>query len=418
MTRPSLQYFRRLPARAPRGQFWLFFTSALFFNFGFSIFFFLFNLYLLGFHFTERSLGLIGGFMALGSILGTIPVGICAQRFGLRLTLVSGLLCTVVFSVLRICILAQTAQLALALLTGMTLCSWAVCLSPAIASLTREPERPFAFSLMFSSGIGVAALGALVAGQLPGWLRHLPQSFTASEASRLTLEFACGAAAFAIVPLLRLNLPGAAPRVQLPRLSNPFLRRFLPAMAVWALVTGSFPPFANVYFVHHLGLSLQKMGFVFSLAQLVQFLAVLCAPLLFRCTGLVKGVILTQLATAAALIHPGLHGGTPALWVYPIYMAMQFMNEPGIYSLLMDQIPPGERSSASASTFFVSNACQATASVAMGAAIVRLGYSATLLGIAGLAVAATLLFARLSGSHPASAPDSSGYLEDLTAIRL
>ena len=183
MTRPSLQYFRRLAAKAPRGQFWLFFTAALFFNFGFSIFFFLFNLYLLGFHFTERSLGLIGGFMALGSILGTIPVGICAQRLGLRLTLVSGLLCTVVFSVLRICFLAQPAQLALALLTGMTLCSWAVCLSPAIASLTREQERPFAFSLMFSSGIGVAALGALVAGQLPGWLRHLPQSFTAGEAS-------------------------------------------------------------------------------------------------------------------------------------------------------------------------------------------------------------------------------------------
>jgi MFS family permease len=420
MTRPSLQYFRRLLANAPRGQFWLFFTAALFFNLGFSIFFFLFNLYLLGFHFTERSLGLIGGFMALGGILGTIPVGLCAQRLGLRLTLVIGLLCTVVFSVLRICVLAQPAQFALALLTGMTLCSWAVCLSPSIASLTREQERPFAFSLIFSSGIGVAALGALVAGQLPGWLRHLPQSFTASQASRLTLEFACGAAALSIVPLLRLNLPGAAPRVRLPSLSNPFLRRFLPAMAVWALVTGSFPPFANVYFARHLGLSLQKMGFVFSLAQVVQFLAVLCAPLLFRRTGLVKGVILTQLATAAALtslalIHPGPHGGSPAVWVYPVYMAMQFMNEPGIYSLLMDQIPPGERSSASASTFFVSNGCQAIASAGMGVAIVRFGYSAALLGIAGLAVAATLLFARLSGSH---APDSSDCLEDLTAIRL
>lgn len=423
MTRPSLQYFHRWAAKAPRGQFWLFFTAALFFNLGFSIFFFLFNLYLLGFHFTERSLGLIGGTMALGSILGTIPVGICAQRLGLRLTLVIGLLCTVVFSVLRICILAQPAQLALALLTGMTLCSWAVCLSPAIASLTGERERPFAFSLMFSSGIGVAALGALVAGQLPGWLRHLSHPFNASEASRLTLEFACGAAALSILPLLRLNLPGAAPRVRLPSLSNPFLRRFLPAMAVWALVTGSFPPFANVYFVHHLGLSLKRMGFVFSLAQLVQFLAVLCAPLLFKRTGLVKGVILTQLATAAALaslalIHPGPHGGAPAFWIYPLYMALQFMNEPGIYSLLMDRIPPGERSSASASTFFVNNACQALASASMGVAIVRFGYPAALLGIAGLAVAATLLFARLSGSQAASASDPSGYPEDLAAIRL
>src|SRR6201994_3884424 len=50
--------------------------------------------------------------------------------------------------------------------------------------------------------------------------------------------------------------------------------------------------FANVYFVHHLGLSLQKVGFVFSLSQLVQFVAVLGAPLLFRRTGLVRGVVL------------------------------------------------------------------------------------------------------------------------------
>jgi hypothetical protein len=165
------------------------------------------------------------------------------------------------------------------------------------------------------------------------------------------------------------------------------------------------------------------MGFVFSLAQLVQFLAVLGAPLLFRRTGLVKGVILTQLATAAALaslalIHPGPHGGTPAVWVYPVYMAIQFMNEPGIYSLLMDQIPPSERSGASASTFFVSYACQAIASAAMGAGIVRFGYSAALLAVAGLAVAATLLFGRLSATRAASAPASSDYVKDLTAIRM
>jgi MFS family permease len=415
MNQPSLAYFRRLAAKAPRGQFWLFFTASLFFSFGFSIYFFLFNLYLLGFGFNERTLGLIGSFSAFGSILGTIPAGIFAERFGIRRTLVGGLLCTVVFSVLRICFLSQPAQFGLATLTGMTLCFWAVCLSPAVASLTREPERPLAFSLMFSFGIGLAALGALAAGQLPGWLRHLPQGFaagpfTAGEATRLTLEFACGAAAVSILPLLALSLPGAAPRVRLSRLSNPFLRRFLPAMAIWSLVTGSFPPFANVYFAHHLGLSLKKMGFVFSLSQVVQFVAVLSAPLLLRRMGLVKGVILTQLATAAALASLALiHRGTLAGWVYPIYMAVQYMNEPGIFSLLMDQIPPSERSSASASTFFVTYGCQAIASTAMGVAIVRIGYPATLFCIAGLAVGATVLFGRLSGP-PASAPTSPDQL--------
>jgi hypothetical protein len=53
----------------------------------------------------------------------------------------------------------------------------------------------------------------------------------------------------------------------------------------------------------------------------------------------------------------------------------------------------------------------------MGAAIVRFGYSAALLGIAALAIAATLLFARLSGAQAASTPDPSGYLENLTVVR-
>ena len=55
MNRPPLQHLRRLAAKAPRGQFWLFFTASLFFSFGFSIYFFLFNLYLLGFGFNERT---------------------------------------------------------------------------------------------------------------------------------------------------------------------------------------------------------------------------------------------------------------------------------------------------------------------------------------------------------------------------
>lgn len=390
----------RALSKAPCGPFWLFYTASLFFGFGFSIFFFLFNLYLLSFRFTERSLGLIGGLMAAGSILGTIPAGTCAERFGIRPTLIAGLLCSVLFSLLRICFVTQPAQWVLAILTGMTLCCWAVCLSPTVASLTTEAQRPFAFSLVFSSGVGIAALGALVAGQLPGWFLHLPHPVGAIRASQLTLEFACGAAALSIVPLLRLDLPGAAPRAQLARFSNPFLRRFLPAMAVWALVTGSFPPLANVYFVHHLHFSLQKVGFVFSLSQLVQFLAVLAAPLLFRYTGLVRGVTLTQVATAAALASLALtHHGPPAVCLYAAYMATQYMSEPGIYSLLMDQIPPGERSSASASTFFVTSACQALASAATGAAIVRFGYPGVLFAIALLAIAATIMFQRLPRNH-------------------
>ena len=72
------------------------------------------------------------------------------------------------------------------------------------------------------------------------------------------------------------------------------------------------------------------------------------------------------------------------------------MNEPGIYSLLMDRIPAHEHNGASAATFFVGAASQAIASCSMGAAIIRFGYSSALAVIAALAVLSAIAFRRLS----------------------
>lgn len=390
--------YRRWLTNLPRGQFWIFFIAACFFNLGFSSFFFLFNLYLLHFGFTERALGVFGSFMALGAILGTIPVGAIAQRFGLRATLIGGISLTVAFSVLRAVIVQEPVQLVLAICAGLALCSWGVCLSPAIAGLTTEDERPIAFSLIFASGIAIAGIGAFAAGRLPRWCGELVRDSHLSSAQETgaALLVSCGVAVLALIPLSRLKLPIASDGVKLPRFSNPFLRRFLPAMALWGVVTGSFAPFANVYFVHHLGVSMEKTGAIFSFSNIGQVVAVLCAPFLFRKAGLVPGIMLTQFATAAALgLLAFAHTGTQAASIYWCYMAVQCMNEPGIYSLLMDRIPSPEHNSASAATFFVSGVAQAVASLAMGSAIVRFGYSDSLVAIALLAIAAAFVFARL-----------------------
>ena len=402
LAQPGRRYSHWLD-RVPRGDFWFYFTAAVFFNFGFSVFFFLFNVYLLGFGLTERSLGLIGSCLAAGGLIGTIPAGILAERIGLRWTLTGAILFAAIFSVLRVSIVTTPAQLVLAVCSGAMMCSWGVCLSPTVAGLTTEQQRPFAFSLMFASGIGVAGLGGIAAGHLPDWFRtHLQQTpLTLVQAERTTLILACCIATLALAPLSRLKLRPTAQRKRLIRISNPFLIRFLIAIAVWSLVTGAFPPFANVYFVHHLGFSLQAMGSAFSFSQLVQFAAVLVAPLLFRRFGIASGVMLTQLTTAAmllslALVHLPLH----ATWLYWGYMAAQCMNEPGIYSLLMDKVSGEERSAASSYTFFLSAGAQIIASSAVGLAIVRFGYPAVLCSIAVLAVIAASLFRRLSDAAP------------------
>lgn len=385
-------------ANVPRGQFWWLFAAAIFFNFGFSAFYFLFNIYLMHFGATERLLGLIGSLLAVGSILGTIPVGIIAQRYGLRATLMGGILLAASFSMLRAYLVLPSAQLVLAVCCGLIMCFWAVCLSPAIAGLTSERERPVAFGLMFASGIGVTGLGAFTGGRLPGWLHAIPfhHPLNMEAPMGMALILACGVTLLALLPISRISLRSRSMDVRFPRFSNPFLRRFLPAIAVWSLVTGSFVPFANVYFVHHLHFTVARAGTILSVSNLAQFFAMLGAPILFRKAGFRAGIMLTQFASAAAVVILAItHTAAGAEAIYWIYVAVQCMNEPGIYNLLMDRIPVSEHNGASAATFLVSGTAQAVASLAMGLAIVHFGYPAALIVVSAFAVLAAVMFGRI-----------------------
>ncbi len=396
--------WRDWTADLPRGQFWTYFFASVFFNLGFSVFFFLFNVYLVGLGMNERTLGLIGSCAAAGSLVGTIPAGILGQRCGLRFTLIGGILLAVLASALRVWMLALPAQLCLAFLAGLGLCTWAVSLSPAVASLTSGRQRPRAFSLMFAFGIGDAGLGAIAAGHAPGWCASLARHpLSLAQCERITLLLGCALALVATIPISRLSLASPAAPTRFSRPSAPFLRRFLPAMGVWSLVVGAFPPFANVYFVHHLGLPLSSIGWVFSGAQLAQFGAILLVPLLLRHLRLGLAVTFTQLGTAVALLslastHTILH----AAWLYWIYTAVQFSNEPGIFSLLMQGVPASDRASASSYTFFVSSGANMIGSAAIGMTILKFGYPTSLCGIALLAIVAAALFSRLAIWPPVS----------------
>ncbi len=74
-----------------KSQYWTFFLTSAFFNFGLFIFFFLYNLYLLQLGFHENFLGLVSGVMTAGSLAGCIPAAAAVRRFGVRTDLARGL---------------------------------------------------------------------------------------------------------------------------------------------------------------------------------------------------------------------------------------------------------------------------------------------------------------------------------------
>ena len=222
---------------------------------------------------------------------------------------------------------------------------------------------------------------------------------------------ACVVAMFGIWPISKLRLGKteytAAVR---SRLIHPVLIRFLPAFALWSLVTGSFTPFAAVFLQQHLKMAIKDVGVIFSGSQLIQFAAVLLAPLLYKRFGTIIGIMCAQIATGVAVFALGRsQTSSMAVFCYLAYTGVQYMSGPGFYSMLMSRLPDGERSKASAVQNITGALSQAAAAAITGSLLVRYGYPTVLSGNAIVAFAAALLLLVLLGStnrqtHGASVP--------------
>lgn len=390
-------------------DFMVFLLASLSFDLGMFIFFFLYNLYLLDHGFKENFLGLLSSAMMLGSVAGTIPAGILISRLGLRKALGAGVVLVSLVSALRSIVLSETSLIILAFLAGFVSIIWAVGLLPTVAQVTTERNRPMGFSVQMFFSIAIGILGAELGSRLPAWLMQLsPAEMTGHRPKEMVLLLGCAITALAIFPISRLHFSSApiAERKTYPK--NPFLIRFLIVLALWSLAIGSFTPFLNVYFARYLEMPLKQIGTVYSLAYIPQLLAILLAPLLFRKFGLVGGIALTQIATAASLFGlAAARESSAATIIYMVYVAFQWMNEPGLFSLLMNQVSTAERTGASAMNFLVMNASQAVAATIAGSWFVRFGYPFVLSATAAVALLAAVLFRVMLGKEKLNIPQSS-----------
>jgi len=176
---------------------------------------------------------------------------------------------------------------------------------------------------------------------------------------------------------------------------SPIVLRFLIAMAVWNLGTGAFNPFANVFFAR-MHMPLRNIGTVFSVSQLAQVGAVLCAPFFFRKFGTARAICGMEVATACGLLALSMAAGP--MWgaaAYTGYMMFQYMSEPGMFMFLMNGVAAGERNSASALNILVSVGCQAVAAALAGGILARFGYPPLLAAASAMCLAAALLFRTL-----------------------
>jgi len=384
--------------------YWVFFSAAFFFDAGFGIYFFLFNLFLVDYRFNERSIGWIGGALTLGSVVGTLPAGILARKLGVRPLLIVLFVLASVFNALRAMWVWEPAQIGLAFLAGLSMSAWGVCFLPAVARLTTEKNRTAGFSLIFSVGVATSILGGIVCGYLRQWLGAAGILMQPADVKRLILLASCVVALVGLIPVLRLRIPSEGAKsaeTQDRTLSmwlrasklHPFLMRFLPVMALWSAVLAAFTPFANIYLTRDLHIPMVRIGLIFSTVQIVQLCLGFAAPVLFRILGLVNGIVASQIVSAIVLgMLAGAHNAQLAIILYLIFSAAQWMSAPGLYNLLMNEMQDAERSTAAAMTLFLNALGGAAATALAGVLFTRFGYPPVLLGIAAMALAVSTLF--------------------------
>jgi MFS family permease len=418
--------FWRNPAVWLRGQklsrdYWVFFTAAFFLDFGFALYHFLFNLYLLDFHFNERAIGLIGSATMIGSVAGTLPVGVLARKYGVRPLLLVCFVVAPALGALRIVLMAERPQIGLAFLFGLTMSLWGVCFLPAIARTTTDVNRQSGFSLIASAAIGTAMLGGIICGYVPQGLRSAGFAMQPADVKRLILLASCVIAALGFFAVLRMRRPLPQTEVSAAiaakvrpawwrRKPDPFLMRFIPAMALWTLVVTSFNPFANIYLLKVLHIPFARIGFIFSTAQVVQLITGLLTPLLFRVMGMINGITATQIAAAFSIAcMAGIRNPQLAVVLYLGFSAMQWMTAPGMYNLLMSRVQDSERTTAASMTMFCNALVGAAATAGTGILFTRFGYPPVLVGIAVVAVVATVALRSLIGRSSNTASKTAGF---------
>ncbi|NJN15861.1 MAG: MFS transporter, partial [Oscillochloris sp.] len=236
-----------------------------------------------------------------------------------------------------------------------------VSAAPFMMRHSGPEERDSLFALNAGINIGVAGLGALVGGVLPGlavqWLALEP----GAAAYRATFAVAAGCTALAALPLLLIaaqpnngptiaaaaeNQPAVLPPQPAPadrevrhpfrlfaglraRIEHSSLRelfvalplalRFMAAPFIISCGAALLIPFLNLYFRQRFAVPDASLGLIFAAISIVTGLATLAAPALSARLGKMRSVVMSQALAIPCLLLLGL---APTLWLaVPVALA-------------------------------------------------------------------------------------------------
>jgi MFS family permease len=291
------------------------------------------------------NLGALLTTFGLTTVAFSIPFAILSDRYGRKHIMLAGSILAnppiIIPGLTTNFLVLEASAIAGGMGEAMYLSTW----NAYLADTTTEKSRPAAFSLSFMTFTVASGIGSFV----PGLFYLLP--FDLLTAHRLTFA-ALGLLGFLTPLSVSKWAAHVKPRSQrkgiLPRKSFAVIAKFSITNLMIGLGAGLIIPLIPTWFYLRYNVTDVFTGPLLALANIIMGLAAVVSPRIGARTGLVRGVVITQLSSTIFLLaipfSPNAYIAAP---IYVIRAMLMNMSSPLSDTFLMNMIAEDERATAS-----------------------------------------------------------------------
>ncbi|MEW6050918.1 MAG: MFS transporter [Candidatus Zixiibacteriota bacterium] len=280
----------------------LYLLAAFLVGINFEVFQLLLNLYLRELGFTDTRIGLVNSFRAVGMAFSAIPVAMALARIRLKPMLLAAVGLFALCSYFVVSTSIFPVVLAFSALAGTAFTVTRVAAAPFYMRHSTPRERTHLFSFSFGVMLLAAMVGSLTAGKAAELIAEWSGSLLLGY--RYTLYATIAISLLSIIPFSLIrehSVSNDENRLSFSREQwrrrRGFLFRIGFANFLIGLGAGLIIPFLNLYFRDRFDLEPDTIGLFYFCVTCAMFAGTVAAPMLTRRFGLVRAIVLTQLAS-------------------------------------------------------------------------------------------------------------------------
>ena len=379
---PPLSYWQRVLLFSRNAK--LFLVSHALTQITLGVFSTIMNVYLLKMGFDKSYIGIYMAAGTLAAAISAIPIGVMADRFGRRRSVLAAIILTTASAVGEVSTLSPFLLLAFSFTKGIGSTFKAVVQNPFLMENSTAQERIHLFSVNQALQTVASVGGSMLAGVLPLFFAFIAQSmgwldYVEAEQLRFALAASIVFMALSFIPMYmvkeqkieRANTHSVTSDL-LSIINDPNIRNLTIYRSLIGMGAGLTLPFFNVYLAETLNATNEEISLVTTGSRVVLTIGTLLSPFLVRYLGRIKSIIVTQMLsipTLIAIAWPGANLAAVTV-IYWFRTALMNMSSP-ISTTLGMEIVPADKRATSSSTMQMADSLARSAAQVMGGWIMQ-----------------------------------------------